>query len=153
MIALLVPCSACTQPPLTPRLMRGNTCMPSSASTQPPLTRPSLFKHEHFEHFWGKHLVFTWRVYTMSIQVSRWLSCSKDGGTKVSMQQTCQCLTGRCNKVSNAPVSSAPSVLFTCASLYHVHLLHCLRQWAVRYVEIYTPNHGNIDGKQKYSLV
>ena len=151
MIALLVPCSACTQPPLTPRLMRGNT---SSASTQPPLTRPSLFKHEHFEHFWGKHLVFTWRVYKMSVQVSRWLSCSKDGGTKVS----------RCNKRVNASQDAATrsqtllyqallSVLFTCASLHHVHLLHCLRQWAVRYVEIYTPNHGNIDGKQKCSLV
>ncbi len=81
MIGLLVPCSVLQQPPLTPRLIRGNT---TSASTQPPLTRPSLFKHDHFEHFWDKHLVFTWRVHKMSIQVCRCLSVSKDRGTKVS---------------------------------------------------------------------
>ncbi len=51
MIELLVSCSALQQPPLTPLLIRGNT---TSASTQPPLTRPSLIKHEHFEHFWAK---------------------------------------------------------------------------------------------------
>ncbi len=91
-----------------------------------------------------KHLVFTWRVYKMSIQVSkyRWKTGKKDGGTKVSMAHRTVEEGLKCSCIKRSCMSK-----ITFASLYHVHLLHCLRHWAVRYVAMYTPNHGNIDGK------
>ena len=86
-----------------------------------------------------------------SIQVSRWKTGSKDGGTKVSMPHGTveQVLKSSCIKRS---CMSCCMSSITFAFLYHVHLLHCLRQWAVRYVEMYTPNHGNIDGKENRNV-